>query len=113
MGSQHPPRTQGTESCAGDIGDPAGGVGQVAGGGEVKHPDHHGHRVAGIAEQLRRAGDPGQIDHPLQIGRPSGAELAGQMLPADPEPAGEGTGSNRPLNLAEEDVPGRSLERRR
>ncbi len=63
--------------------------------------DHDGNRVPGIGQQLRRARDPGQVDHPFEIRRAAGAELPGEMLAADLEPAGEvagaGAGPRGPL----------------
>jgi hypothetical protein len=78
---------------------------QVARGGEVKQLDHRRNRTSGVGQQLGGAGDAGEVDDPLQVGRPTGAELAGEVLPADREPAGELGGADRTLDLAQQQIP--------
>ena len=96
-----PPGPEGAEVAAGHAGDPAGGAVQVGRGGEVQQANDGCGAVGGVLQQLGGAGDPREVDHPLQVGRAAGGELAGEVLPADAEPASQSAGPYRSFDLAQ------------
>jgi hypothetical protein len=78
---------------------------------EVENSNYSLHRVAGVAQQLRGAGDPGEIDDPLQVGCASGAELSREVFSAYPESRGKSSGAHGALHFADQDIPGGLLQR--
>jgi hypothetical protein len=77
----------------------------------VENSNYRLHRVAGVAQQLRGAGDPGEIDDTLQVGCASGAELPGKVFSAHPESRGKSGGAHGSLHFADQDIPGGLLQR--
>jgi hypothetical protein len=77
----------------------------------VENSDYRLHRVAGVAQQLRGAGDPGEIDNALQVRCAAGAELPGKVFSAYPESRGESSGAHGALHFSDQDIPGGLLQR--
>jgi hypothetical protein len=69
------------------------------------------YREAGVTEQLGGAGSAREVNHAFEVWRAASSKLAGQVFAADAEPAGKHRGSHRPLDLANQHIPGGLLQR--
>jgi hypothetical protein len=76
----------------------------------MEYPNDRLHRKARFAEELSGAGDPGEIDDPLQVRGTARTELPGEMFSADPQPLGEHRRANRAFHLAYQHAPGGLLQ---
>src|SRR6267143_3454713 len=80
---QHPPRSQRAELLGSRARHASGRAGQVARRGVTKNAYDGAYRIAGVAQQIGGTRGAGQVDHPFQVRRAPGRELAREMLPRD------------------------------